>query len=697
MGNPLKGYPDKKSSANGFATKPMQHPGAKPIPLTDSQLHLLSKPIFPLAAVAGNSDAKLALALLAVDRKLKGVLLASTVSEEASAIALASSSLFPRFVQVPAGITEDRLLGGIELEETLRSGRRHYHKGVLALADGGALWVNDLDRLDTLSASHIAAALDTGVVRVEREGLSLAPGADFVFIGSYDPLSHGNNLLRDRIALLVSTDHLTDVNGRAEIVNRVLQSDAAEEGFIVQYEREQAALVAEIEKARERLSHVDMTSEDLRRLAQASLLLGLEGNRADVFAARAARAHAALRQRNAVIEEDLVVAIRLVLLPRATGLPESVARGEGSNREEGGESRQDDFGGMNQDDGDEMKQREGVAPSGREESRRDNAQYARGAENQRRNDVEDLLINAADAQVSKEILTRRVPGRQTGGKVEGGKRNEQAGDDRGRQVASVSHKSGRSRIAVAATLRAAAPFQILRRPSPPADQPLRQQGLPTRNKVIITADDLRYKRFKRKSGTLFVFAVDASGSMALNRFAQAKGAMIRLLQEAYVQRDQVALVSFRRQSAEVLLAPTRSVELARRVLDAIPSGGATPIGAGLAKSYEIADRALRRGVSQAMILLFTDGKANVSSSPTLASERREVDETIRGELLKIGAALRSRGIQIVVIDTKPKYIRGDAARDLAGWLGAQYSYLPRADEKTILATVKGIASTVSSK
>ncbi|HSF24436.1 MAG TPA: VWA domain-containing protein [Blastocatellia bacterium] len=193
-------------------------------------------------------------------------------------------------------------------------------------------------------------------------------------------------------------------------------------------------------------------------------------------------------------------------------------------------------------------------------------------------------------------------------------------------------------------------------------------------------DDLRFKRFRQRSGALFIFAVDASGSMAVNRMAQAKGAITRLLGEAYLHRDKVALISFRGSQADVLLAPTRSVELAKRLVDGMPTGGATPLAAGLVKALELARRARVQGMSRAVVLLMTDGRANVGMRLN-KSDQPHASE-VNDELKAIGAALKVEGIEAVVVDTKSRFVSSSDAGKLAEMIDARYLYLPRADTIT---------------
>jgi magnesium chelatase subunit D len=249
-------------------------------------------------------------------------------------------------------------------------------------------------------------------------------------------------------------------------------------------------------------------------------------------------------------------------------------------------------------------------------------------------------------------------------------------------VASVPGTPREGRLDVIATLRAAARWQRLRpqriaAKGADADPPRRARRL------AIRAGDLRVKRFRDKAGALFLFAVDASGSMALNRMRQAKGAVHALLERAYVNRDRVALMSFRGVSAELLLPPTGSVELLRRAVDHIPTGGGTPIAAALVAALEVAQQARRRGLQNVVLVLLTDARANIG----LKADRAGVEEELRQVALAAGSA----GLKSLVIDTQRNYLSQGTARKLAAWLGGQYLYLPGADGGAIAAAARGAA------
>ncbi|HSE98967.1 MAG TPA: VWA domain-containing protein, partial [Blastocatellia bacterium] len=204
---------------------------------------------------------------------------------------------------------------------------------------------------------------------------------------------------------------------------------------------------------------------------------------------------------------------------------------------------------------------------------------------------------------------------------------------------------------------------------------------------IIEADDLRYKVLKRRSGALIIFAVDASGSMAVNRVAQAKGAMTSLLEKAYLHRDRVAFISFRGDEAKVLLQPTRSVVLGKRLVDTLPAGGATPLAKGLIAALDLARRARLQEKTESLLLIFTDGRANVGLRAGHLTDKVEREAAIEVELKRIGAAMKLECVHPVVIDTRSRYLSSGECQRLAGWLGASYLYLPRADAGSIGDTV----------
>ena len=620
--------------------------------------------------------------MLAVDRELRGLLVSSRRDSDTSTVARSFAALIsdvdsnpkgsisgdspdsivaPDIVELPISISDDGLLGSLDLERTIASGKPHFSKGILAKSNGRILYVNDINLLEADACGHLADALDRRRICIEREGVSALHEADFTLIGTFNP-DEGEPaaLLRDRIGLIVDLEAKTGDDQSVEIIERALGFDDDPAQLATDFASETSLVRKEIESGRARLPVVKITTDQIWQLSEVAVRLGIEGNRCDVFALKAARASAALAGRDCVTEEDLITAVQLVLMPRATSAPEArPAMEESPNASHHRSDKQDSQ--SNDDNGND---------------------YASGP-------IDDLILEALDARLSDDLLfsKERAPRASRSGKRLKGSKSIW-----GRYVRSQIRRVSSSRVAIDATLRAAAPYQRarLRKLNNLIEtNPETRQGATTRSRSRVRIDpcDLRYKEFKHRSGILFIFAVDASGSMALNRIAQAKGAVTRLLQQAYLHRDQVALVSFQRNAAEVLLTPTRSIELAKRLTDAIPAGGGTPLAAGLAKSIEVARSAKLRGMPQSMIVLFTDGRANVLFSNRTGSDA----PTIADELRQLGMVLHKEEIITVLVDTKPKHLGGGEGKAIAELLGARYLSLLRSDPKTIYDAITSAA------
>ncbi len=432
----------------------------------------------------------------------------------------------------------------------------------------------------------------------------------------------------------------------------------------------------QLAEARKRLAEVELSEEQLRSLAATALALGVEGNRADVFAARAARAAAALAGRAEIGQQDLETAIKLVLMPRATRIPEREEAEPPAAQEsaEAADEQASDEPATEESAANQDNPAEQAPEPDLEDVPEDLSEVP---ENLGPPDLlQDLLLEAEAFEMPDGILSVSLvrPARSRAGS-----RGEALNHRRGRFVRARPGAPREGRIALIPTLLAAAPWQDSRRTEATARGRLLRDGL------MIRSEDLRIRQYRDKSGTLFVFLVDASGSMALNRMRQAKGAVASLLQNAYVHRDQVALIAFRGQRAEVLLPPSQSVDRAKRELDVLPTGGGTPLASALHQGLEVARQARSRGISQVTFILITDGRVNValvqSRDPSAARPEKSVME---GEVAALAAATAAAGIAAVVVDTQAKYLgRGEAER-LAAQLQGRYFYLPNARAEQIV-------------
>jgi magnesium chelatase subunit D len=628
------------------------------------------------SALVGLDTARRALLLLAVDPALGGVIIAAGVGTGKSTLMRSYARLIGAgaaadndasralpFVELPVGVTDDRLLGGIDLEATLSSGTRHHRSGLLARAHGGLLYADGVNLLEESTINHILAALDTGIVRVEREGLSLREPARFAFLATYDPAEGApRKHLLDRVGLIVAPITQSPASARAEVVRRNMPA-RDEAAPLLTWAEEEQALSAAIAEARRRLPAVQISDEQAEHLIGAALSLGVEGHRADIFAARAALAAAALAGRDAVEDSDLEVAIRYVLLPRATRVPQFEQEQEEQQEQEAPPDQPPP------EPPDPPEQQDEQRDDNQDEDEQPEAPPEVGA-------LEELVLAALEAEVPPDILETPFTVRRQG---RSGSRGSTSGQ-RGRHVRSVPGSPGQGRLDVVATLRAAAPWQSSRRAE---SARLKRPQRP----VELRVDDLHVKRYRSKAGTLFCFLVDASGSMALHRMRQAKGAVNALLQQAYVHRDQVALIAFRGERADLLLPPSQSVELARRALDVLPTGGGTPLAAALMSGYELAEQARSRGIHRTMLVLITDGRPNVPLHLDPAQGREQRMAQARDEVQRLAGRVQAAGIGTVVIDTQRSFLSRGEASQLAGWLGGRYVYLPQGRGEDIAQAV----------
>ncbi len=392
---------------------------------------------------------------------------------------------------------------------------------------------------------------------------------------------------------------------------------------------------ADLDHARAALGRIVLPPEAIAALTVAAARFGIDSLRAPLLALRCARALAALDRDTEITDDHLREAAELVYASRATHLPEDPTDTPEDDRPEPQEDRSGEAG----ESGD-------TAPP------------------------EDMLIEAVTACLPAGLLSAQDKTRTRHAAGGSGAGQRRKGNRRGRPLpSSPGRPDGRARIDVIATLRAAAPWQILRRKTRP-DAP----------RLILYPSDIRLRRFEDRSDRLVIFAVDASGSAAMARMAEAKGAVEILLAEAYARRDQVAVLAFRREGADLLLPPTRSLVQAKRRLHALPGGGGTPLAAGLRAAVEIALHARRGGLSPTLALL-TDGRANIAldGSPGRAAAQADAQAT--------AALWRGLSLPALVIDTANR--PGPDSATLAGWLGARHLALPRADARRIGAAIAG--------
>jgi magnesium chelatase subunit D len=617
---------------------------------------------YPFSAIVGQEDLKLALLLNAISPEVGGVLVRGEKGTAKSTAVRALARLLPpirvisgcpyscdpesqnpecpagphpedaswewrpvRLAELPVGASTDRLTGTLDIERALTQGEKAFEPGILASAHRGILYVDEVNLLSDHLVDLLLDVAAMGVNHVEREGVSVRHPSRFILVGTMNP-EEGElrPQLLDRFGVTVEVSGNLDMDERVEIVRRRLRYESDPEDFATEWATADRELSRSIEEARGGLPAVHLPEETLHKIAAVCTHLGVDGLRGDLVTAKAARALAAWEARGVVATEDVRRAALLALPHRRRRSPFEET---GIDPEELESLLPEDpepdppGGGAPPPDGTDGTGGRGSVPEEPSEARPGSG---------------ERTFSAAEGF---EPVRLEVPEKGSGGPL--GRRSRVVGDH-GHPVGDREAGETPEDIALAATVRSAAPHQRARGRD--------EAGL------VLRREDLRTNLREGREGNLVLFVVDASGSMAArSRMAAVKGAVLSLLTDAYQRRDKVGLVSFRGEGARVLLPPTSGVELAASRLADLPTGGRTPLAAGLEKAAEILMRErTREKERRPLILVLTDGRTTAGPDPRAAA-----------------AALRRLGISSVVVDTEEGYVRLGMAATLAEALGAR--------------------------
>jgi len=654
--------------------------------------------LYPFSALVGQDTMKLALVLNAVNPRLGGVLIQGQKGTAKSTAARGLAGLLPpvevadgcrfgcepregvqrcpeceargnptassfrpaAFIELPIGATEDRVLGTLDIERALVDGQRHFEPGLLARANRGLIYVDEVNLLPDHLVDTLLDAAAMGINTVEREGVSFSHPSAFVLVGTMNP-EEGElrPQLLDRFALAVDVEGMPSTSERAEVVRRRVAFEADPAAFAARWQASECTEQAHIRAARALLPRVRVDDHLLELIARICTAFEVDGLRADIVTYKTAATLAAYDGRERVTSEDVRRAAELALPHRRRRQPFDQP---GLDRERLNEIMHEHTGGPEADD-----QPPDAPPNGRDDDSPPREPAPGGMEPCTATDPSGAMDTSAEAPEPVEqvfeiatapvVAPARPPARaprtgEAAGSTRRAKTTVQS--PRGRHVRSSPTRT--SALDVAATLLAAAPQQTHRRA--PTDA----------HRIQVQSTDLRFKVRQTPVGALTVFVVDASGSMAARRrMALAKGAALSLLMRAYQTRDEVALIAFRGSAAEVLLPPTSSVQLASLRLRALPTGGRTPLALALSRAEALLARGgvVRDRAAIRTMVLISDGRANVA----LAGGDPYADALAQAR------AIRAAGVAAVVVDTEDGAVRLGRARTLAFELGAEYVHV----------------------
>jgi len=622
----------------------------------------LEAPGYPFSAVVGQDQLRLALLLCAVHPGIGGVLVRGEKGTAKSTMVRALAALLPaengrpgRLVELPVGATEDRVVGSLDLEKVLQNGQRAFQPGLLAAAHKGVLYVDEVNLLHDHLVDVLLDAAAMGRAHIERDGISHSHPAKFVLVGTMNP-EEGElrPQLLDRFGLAVDVAASREVDTRVEVIRRRLAYEDDGVAFGERFGAEDAALALQIVDARERLPAVELPETELRRIAALCAAFDVDGMRADLVLARTALAHAAWRGSDVVQETDVRMAAELALPHRRRrdpfdepGLDSQQlddAMRDAAEQAEPPEPPEDDPSGGGQadptpDEGEEPPESPAPEPHPQQQA------------------PEQGTSGQPGAQFRTRLL--EIPGLGEGAPG----RRSRSRSDTGRTVRSSSTQ-GRG-LHLLGTVLAAAPQQQHRGR---IDGP-----------IALAPQDLRRSVREGREGNLVLFVVDASGSMAArDRLSAVTGAAMSLLRDAYQRRDKVGVIVVRGSSAELVLPPTTSVDIAARRLASMRTGGKTPLATGLlrAKAVLAAER-VRDPQRRPLLVLLTDGRATGGDNPVAKAQRA-------------AGLLAADGTAGVVIDCESGMVRLGLASALAEALGAACVRLEELSAEQVAGTVRAL-------
>lgn len=604
---------------------------------------------YPFTAISGQEEAKSAILLLLINPKIGSLLITGDKGTAKSTLVRGMPFLVDSYslVEAPLHITEDRLIGGINMKQMVVNGIKSCEPGILARANGNILYVDEINLLSQSALNLISHVSESKTVQVAREGITAQYPSDFLFIGTMN-LEEGqlSAKILDRFSLCVHIKSELDLSIRKEIICNRLHFENNKEQFCAQHEEALKLLKQDIQAARERLPLIDISDDFKRLAAEITLQACCEGHRADIYLLETARAIAALNKCTELSFNDIQEAAKYVLTHRMRQLNEQ-------EREE--PQRPQEL--QNKDDHHDEQQLGAEGGIDQEFE-----QEKTGAEEGIIETTIDSPLGQFHLKLIEESVHKEIKKREGNGKRNQTKTNKKIG----RYVKAIHPKGEVSDIAFDATLRVASLYQ--------------KNRTSTGNFLTIHSSDIRQKVREKRIGKTILFVVDASGSMGVNKRMQAvKAAVMSLLQEAYQKRDKVGLITFANNESHVLLEPTRSIDLANKKLAEIPTGGNTPLVSGMEAALKKLEYLNYREIDYSpFLVLITDGRANASKLKINQLEAA----------CKLCEEIQALHVKSMVLDTETGFIKLGQAKKLAEALNGAYCQMGEFDSEQVVDAIK---------
>ena len=625
--------------------------------------------MFPFVAVEGQEKVKKALYLSLINKKIGGVLISGEKGTAKSTLVRGLDEIIEdkKIINLPLNITEDNLVGTLDIEKTLKIGKKVFQEGLLKKSHNNILYVDEINLLGENIVSTLLEVMALKENYIERDGLSISHPTDFLLIGTMNP-EEGElrEQFLDKFGIFVKIEGIKKISTRVRIIKQRLEYERNPEKFRLNYEESSKLLKEKIQKAQELILKIKVSEQILRLAIKIVEEAHTVGNRAEIILVETAKAIAAFEGRIYLNIEDLKEAAEFVLPHRIRKVEEEK---ENNFQEEPNVDNQDDKKNENKDenidDNRNSEEKEEPEIEKNEKCGSESELEESSQENSKPDENFEENYNIGKIFKVKEIIDTRMFDHKKRKGI--GKRcKTKTSLLKGRYVKSIRPRGKILDLAFDATIRAAAPYQKL-------DQ---EEGL----KIKISKEHIRVKVREHRTGTTIVFVVDSSGSMGVKKRMEAvKGTIMSLLKDAYEKRDKVGMISFRRDRAEEVLPITRSIDLAQKKLKNLVTGGKTPLVEGLLKGYSVLKREMKldKDILPIMVIL-SDGKGNFS---------KKGEDPIK-ESIKVARNMSNEKIKIIVVDTEEGFVKLELAKKLAEALAGEYYRLENLKSDDLLTIVK---------